>query len=133
MKGNKKVILTVIWFVLGAVLFACSTLEIIDPSWGGIGGGLLGVAIAQTVRYIRYHKDASYRENVDIRNQDERNKFLSNRAWVWAGYLYVLLCGIAVIVLKVAGYEELSLWAAYSVCIILILYWGSFLVLRKKY
>ena len=133
MKKDKRIILTVLWLVLGTALFVGGVLELVDPYWSGMGGGLLGVGIVQTIRRIRYKKDAAYREAVDVQNADERNKFLSSKAWAWAGYFYVMINGVAVVVLKIAGYDELSIWAAYSVCLILILYWLSYLCLRRKY
>ena len=133
MKKNGKVIFTAIWLILGITLVACGMMEVVDPYWSGMGGGLLAVAVLQIVRYIRYYKNPEYREAVDVQTKDERNKFLAGRAWAWAGYLYVMLNGIAVIGLKLAGYEELSVWAAYSVCVILLLYWICYLVLKKKY
>ena len=133
MKKNAKMIFTAIWLILGVTLVTCGVLEIVDPYWSGMGGGLLAVSVLQMVRYIRYYKNPEYREEVDTQTKDERNKFLSGRAWAWAGYLYVMLNGIAVIALKLTGYENLSVWAAYSVCVILVLYWICYLVLRKKY
>ena len=45
----------------------------------------------------------------------------------------VLTLAVAVIVLKLMGYDELSLWAACSVCLIVVLYWLCWLWLQKKY
>ena len=130
---NKKRIVAVVWVILGAALTLSGVLGIVDSYWSGMGGGLLGVGIVQLVRVIRYHKDEEYRENVDVQAKDERNLFLVGKAWSWAGSLYVILTGIAVVVLKIAGYDELSTWAAYSVCLMILLYWLSYLWLRKKY
>ena len=130
---DKRVILTFVWLILGVTLFVCGILEIVDSYWSGMGAGLLAVGILQLVRHIRYRTNTEYREAVEIRNQDERNKFLSGKAWAWAGYLYVLINGIAVIGLKLAGFEELSVWAAWNVCIVILLYWVCWMVLHKKY
>ena len=50
-----------------------------------------------------------------------------------AGYLFILIAGLSVIVLKVMGQEQLSMAASYAVCLILVLYWGSYMVLSRKY
>lgn len=133
MKKNHRIILTASYLALGIALTVCGMLEVIDSYWCGMGGGLIGVGIVQLVRIIRYQKDEEYREAVDVQNKDERNKFLAGKAWAWAGYLYVMLNGVAVVVLRIAGYEELSTWAAYSVCLVVVLYWLSYLFLQKKY
>jgi len=133
MKDSKRIVLTIIWLVLGIVLLLCGILEIADPFWSGMGGGLLAVGILQMIRHIRYKKDEVYREAVDTKNRDERNHFLSGKAWAWTGYLFVILNGVAVIGLKVAGFDTLSTWASFQICGILILYWLSYLFLKKKY
>lgn len=130
---KRRMILSVFWMAVGAVLMALSVLDIIDSYWGGMGGGLMGVGIVQIVRFIRYHKDAEYREAVDVENNDERNRFLAGKAWSWAGYWFLMINGAAVVVLKLMGYDDQSLWAAYSACLIMVLYWLCWLWLRRKY
>ena len=131
--NKKNMVLAVTWILVGTALFVSGVLGIVDAYWSGMGGGFLGVGIARLVRVIRYHNDEEYREKMDVQAKDERNLFLIGKAWSWAGSLYVILSGIAVIVLKIAGYDELSTWAAYSACLMLLLYWLSYLWLRRKY
>ena len=64
---------------------------------------------------------------------DERNRFLTGKAWAWAGYLFVLISGVATIALKIAGQDQWSLACSYALCLLLVLYWGSYLVLKRKY
>lgn len=133
MKRNRRMILSVFWLVVGIVLTVLGVMGQIDSYWSGMGGGLIGVGTLQLYRFIRYEKDEEYRQNVDIQNSDERNRFLAGRAWAWAGYLFVLINGVAVIALRIMGYDQQSMWAAYSVCGLLLLYWLSYLWLRRKY
>ena len=91
------------------------------------------VGIVQLVRHIRYRKNDDYREKVDVAVNDERNRFLTGKAWAWAGYLFVLVCGVATIALKIAGQDQWSLAASYALCLLLVLYWGAYLVLKRKY
>lgn len=130
---NKRMILSIFWIVLGAALFIGCTLGALDNYWSGMGGGLMAVGVLQLIRYIKYKTNAEYKENVDTAVNDERNKYISNKAWAWAGYIFVLIAGLAVVVFKITGREELSIMAAYSVCLIMILYWISYTLLRKKY
>ena len=133
MKYDRRMYLSLFWLVLGAALFVCSALEIVDSYWSGMGGGLLGVGIVQLVRHIRYRKNEDYREKVDIAVSDERNKFLTGKAWAWAGYLFVLVSGVATIALKILGQDQWSLAASCALCLLLVLYWGCYLVLKWKY
>jgi uncharacterized membrane protein len=91
------------------------------------------VGILQAVRLRRYYSNSDYREKFDRANKDERNRFLSGRAWAWAGYLFVMTAAVGSIVFKLMGREDLMMLASGSVCLILLFYWTSYLYLQKKY
>ena len=133
MKQNRRFLLSLVWLMLGAGLIVGNVTGLLDDYWGGMGGGFLGVAIVQIIRRIRYKTNEAYREAVDVASSDERNKFLSGKAWAMAGYLFVLIAAAATIVLQIIGKPELSTMAGFSVCLLMILYWLSWLFLRKKY
>ena len=100
---DRKIWLSLFWILLGGILFACSTGGLIEDFWGGMGGGVFAVGILQTIRHIRYRTDSEYREKFDVESGDERNKYLSTKAWAWAGYLFVMIMAVSVIVLQVMG------------------------------
>ena len=133
MKYEKKVIFSIFYIVLGTVLLGLGIFDIVDSFWSGMGGALVAVGIIQTVRQVKYRKNEEYREKVETEIHDERNKFISGRAWAWSGYSFVMLNSIGTIIFRVFGKEELSQLCAFSVCIILVIYWICYLVLRKKY
>ena len=133
MKYDRRMYLSLFWILVGAALFVCGAMEWIDSYWSGMGGGFLAVGILQTVRHIRYRKNEDYREKVDVETNDERNRFLTGKAWAWAGYLFVMVSGVATIAFKVMGRDMWSLAASYALCLLLVLYWGSYLVLKRKY
>ena len=133
MKYDRRMYLSLFWILVGIALFVCSAMGWIDSYWSGMGGGFLGVGIVQLARHIRYRKDEEYREKVDVANGDERNRYIAGKAWAWAGYLFVLVSGVATIALKVMGLDQWSLAASYALCLLLLLYWISYLVLKRKY
>lgn len=133
MKTNKRLIASIVWIVIGIVLSICSFLNLIDSYWSGMGTALLIVGILQVIRFVRYHKDPSYKETVDTNTQDERNRFIAMKAWSWAGYLLVIIAAVASIALRALGYDDYSMIASLCVCIILVLYWVSYWILKKKY
>ena len=47
--------------------------------------------------------------------------------------LFVLMTAISTVVLKLLGQELLSVAAGFAVCILVLLYWVCYLVLKKKY
>lgn len=130
---KKRLILSIIWTVLGAVIVALSCFGILDNFWSGFGGGLVAVGLLQIVRNIRYRTNDEYKEKVDVEVNDERNKFLSTKAWAWTGYIFILCCAIATIVFKVAGYDEYSFMASMAICLMAVIYFVSYIILRGKY
>ena len=133
MKHDRRIIASICYVVLGAVLLALGIMEVVDEFWSGMGGALIVVGILQVVRFLRYRNNEEYRERAEIANKDERNHFIRNKAWAWSGYLFVLIAAVATIALKIAGQDTLSFAASMAICLLLVLYWVSFLVLRRKY
>lgn len=133
MKIEKRLYISIFWVITGAVLFACGVLEIIDSFWSGMGGGLIGVGMIRIIQYVKYRKNPEYREKVEIESKDERNQFIAMRAWAWSGYAFVMINAVGTIAFKILGNETLSRFCAYAVCLVLVLYWISYLILRRKY
>lgn len=131
--NNKRLIASIVEILLGAALTVCGILGIIDSYWSGMGGGLMGVGIVFLARSIRYKRDPEYKEEYDVEISDERNKFIRLKAWSWAGYLFVMLAAAASIGFKLLGREDLMMFCSISVCIIVVLYWLSYVVLKNKY
>ena len=51
----------------------------------------------------------------------------------WAGYLFMMLAAVSSIVFKIMGREDLMMFCSGCVCLVLVLYWLSYVVLKKKY
>ena len=133
MGKNYRFYLSFVWIVLGAVLCVCHASGLIEEYWSGMGIAFIVVGILQVIRQIRYRTNTEYREKFDTASKDERNRFIANKAWAWAGYLFVMVAAVGSIVFKLMGREDLMMLASGSVCLIILLYWGSWMVLRKKY
>ena len=133
MKHGRRIIPCITYIIFGVVLMILGILEIVDSFWSGMGGALIAVGVVRMIHILRYHSDESYREKKQIEQTDERNRFIRNKAWAWAGYLFVLIAAISSIVFKLLGQDLLSVAAGYAVCILVLLYWVCYLVLKKKY
>lgn len=133
MKSNRRMIMYVFYTLFGALLFGLGCMEKVDEFWCGMGSAFMMVGILRLIRIYRFKKDEDYREKVEIEISDERNRFIRNKAWAWAGYLFIMIAGSSVIILKIAGQEMWSLAASYAVCLVLMLYWVSYLILRRRY
>ena len=126
-------ILPILYVVIGATLGICGELGKVDQFWNGLGAALVVVGVLRLIRQIRYNTSAKYKEETDTAMQDERNHFIRNKAWAWAGYLYIMIAAVATIVFKLLEQETLMFFCSGSVCVILVAYWIFYFILRKKY
>lgn len=130
---NQRLALSLFWVGLGLALCICHAAGQVDEFWSSMGFVLMLVGLLQVLRQVRYRTDRDYRDTFDTETRDERNRFLSNKAWAWAGYWFVLIAACGTIAFKLLGREELMMLASGSVCLIVLLYWLSYLVLKRKY
>ena len=133
MKMERRIFACIVYLILGVALMILGILEVLDSFWSGMGGALIAVGVVRMIHILRYRNDESYRENMEIEMKDERNRFIRNHAWAWAGYLFVLIAAISTIVLKLLGHDLLSVAAGFGVCVLVLLYWICYLALKKKY
>ena len=130
---NKSYLTSVVYIIIGIVLFILSLMSKLDEFWSGMGSALFVMGVIQLLRFRRINNNPEYREKVELELHDERNHFLRNKAWAYAGYLYVIGSAVMTIVFKVMGYDTLSMFASSTTCIMSVLFWLSFYYLRSKY
>lgn len=137
MKSNQNIalrwVLSILYILSGATLIVCGLLHIVEEFWQGMGAAFAFIGVLQMLRLIRYKTSLKYKEETDTAVNDERNRFIGMKAWSWAGYLYIMIAAVATIVFKLLNQETLMFFCSGSVCVILILYWVSYFILRKKY
>ena len=131
--NNRRLIFSVVYIILGLVLSTIGFLHRIDEWWQSFGIAIFIVGIVNIIRYIKYRSNAEYKEKVDLSLSDERNRFIAMKAWSWAGYMFVIIAGLGVIGFQIAGLRIWSLACSYCVCLTMILYWLSYMVLKRKY
>ena len=133
MNNSRRLINSAAEIVIGAALLVGVKLAGGDSVWVGMGGALIAVGLVQLILGLRYKTDERYREKVDVEATDERNSFIRAQAWVWASTGFVIAGGILTVVFLILGKQELSTLSGCSVSLLVLLYWLSFLILRKKY
>ena len=133
MKKDNRVLWAVIYVVIGAALMGFAIAGKLDEFWSGMGSTIMVIGALRLVRAYRFSKNEAYREKIEIEASDERNHYIRNKAWAWAGYLFVMIMAVAVIVFKVMGQETLMMAASMSVCLMITLFWVSFYILKRKY
>ena len=133
MKATKRMIANIVEIVVGIILTILGYTGVVDSYWSGMGTALIFVGIIFLFRTFRYKTNTEYKEKVDVEIKDERNKYLRMMAWSWTGYFFVLIAAFASIIFRILGYDQYSMMAGYAVCLLITLYWISFLILRRKH
>ena len=129
----KSYLVSVLYIVIGVILIGLGFAGKVDEFWNGMGAALLVIGVIQLIRRYRFDKNEAYREKMEIETNDERNKFIRNKAWAWAGYLFVMIMAVACIIFKIFEQDLLSMASSGAVCLMLVLFWGSYHFLKRKY
>ena len=135
---RRDLLLGIIYIVAGIGMFVVSQVADMGGtafarSAPGLGGALIAIGAIRLYRCIRMEKDPEYRENFEVETHDERNAWLRMKAWSWAGYLFVMIAACCTLIFAFMDKKELMQAASFSVCIILVLYWICYMIVRKKY
>lgn len=129
----KSYLVSALYITIGIILIGLGFAGMVDEFWNGMGSALLVIGVIQLIRRYRLEKNEAYREKIEIEINDERNHFIRNKAWAWAGYLFVMIMAVGCIILKIVGQDTLSMAASGSVCLMLVLFWCSYYFLKRKY
>jgi len=95
----------------------------------------IALVVCGIIRIRQYIKLTRSEENIrkqEIAENDERNIAIMNKARSWAFSLYVILMGVAVIILEIIGKAEIATAAAISICGLVVLYWISYHAISRK-
>ena len=130
---TKSYLISIVYIIVGLFLIGLAFAGVVDEFWNGMGSALFILGIIQLLRRHRLEKNEAYREKMEIEMNDERNKFIRNKAWAWSGYLFVMIMAAACILLKIVEQDLLSMAASGAVCLIMVLYWISYYLLKRKY
>lgn len=133
MNAKLRLIFSILWIVIGAALIVLNCVGLIGDLWFSFGFAMTAVGFLQLVRNIRYRTNARYREETDTAEQDERNRFLRGKAWSWAGYTFVMLAAVAVVVLNILGIFGYANLLAGCICAMILLYCIFHLIFSRKY
>ena len=121
-------------FALGAVLFVLAQfMEKIEGFWSGMGLGFVLISAIRLVQLKRYKNDPAYAKKITVKNNDERNQYLSSQARSSSFSYSIIIEGIVIIALHGLGMTEMGRVVGMVMCGQLVLYWGSYFLLRSKY
>lgn len=132
-KSIRGIIIYIIYMLIGLSLLCLGTLEKLDSFWSGMGSAILVVGVVRIIQIMRYKTSDTYRENIDIAASDERIRFITAKSKSIAFYISVIAEAVSVIVLYIIDMQELSQIMGIIVCVQLLLYYVTYLILRTRY
>lgn len=133
MKQYKSILVNIIWLIIGGILIGLSVFEKVDSFWSGMGSSLFVIGFINLLRLYRINRNEDYREKLEVELSDERNRFIRNKAWAWTGYIFTILSAILSIFFKIIHQDNLSIYAGFTVLLMIIIFWLSYLFLKRKY
>ena len=121
------------YIILGVIMIVTFNLINTDnnflSSWGF---ALIVIGIVRIRNYPMITKDEETVRKQQIAESDERNIAIANKAKSVAFTVYLLLACVAVIVLQLMNKTELALSISYPVLVLILIYWISYWIIRKK-
>ena len=131
MKG-RRIVVNLLIMLLGIALIVMSLFGVVDNTLSAFGIGFLVVGTANFIRGIKYRTNPEYKQKVDTANNDERNRYISMKAWAVSGYISVIAAAVTAITFAVMSKREYMQLCAYFVCVVLLVYIVSYYIISKK-
>jgi len=103
-----------------------------NPFLSSFGFALLVIGFANLRRYRLITKSEETIRSREIAETDERNIFIAHKARSAAFILYTVLTCTAVIVLELLNQTELAMILSGTICVLLVIYWVSYWIIRKR-
>ncbi|MBP3390209.1 MAG: hypothetical protein J6L58_00770 [Clostridia bacterium] len=132
-KLRTRLYLAISYIVIGAVMIAASFItKTTNEFVSSFGFALLLIGIVRIRNHFIITKNDETIKKQEIAETDERNISIANRAKSLSFTLYVFAASITVIVLQILEMGELASVIGFTVCALIIIYWISYFIIRKK-
>lgn len=129
-KLKSRFYLAIIYVILGITMIATTLTTNTDCSSFGIVFVVIGIVRIRTYFVITHNEETIRKQQ--IAETDERNLSIQNNAKSLTFSIYVLLLGIAVIILSILNLPDAAKWTAFSICLLLVIYWITYWIYQKK-
>lgn len=132
-KLKTRLYLSVLYIIFGIAVIIGANFTKTDNSFvSSFGIGMTVMGIARTRNYFLITKNDETLKKQQIYETDERNLSIQSKAKSLTFSIYVLLSGTAVIVLSFCGIHDLAKQISFSVLLLVVIYWISYLIYQKK-
>ena len=117
------------YIVLGVILIVGTFITKTENEFiSSFGFAMIIMGFVRIRNYRMITKDEGTIRKQQIMETDERNISIIHKAKSTAFAIYILILGIAVIVLSFIGMHEAAKWVAYSVCLLIVIYWICYFI-----
>ncbi len=121
------------YIVLGLALILTFCLIVTENDYlSSFGFALIVVGAVRVRNYFLINKNEETLKKHEIAETDERNIAIANKAKSIAFIIYIIAMGISIIVLQILHKSELASVLSGTMCFLLLVYWISYFIIRKK-
>ena len=121
------------YIVLGVILIVGTFITKTENEFiSSFGFAMIIMGFVRIRNYRMITKDEGTIRKQQIMETDERNISIIHKAKSTAFAIYIFILGIAVIVLSFIGMHEAAKWVAYPACLLVVIYWICYWIIRKK-
>ena len=132
-KLRSRLNIAITYIVLGVLFIATTFITKTENDFiSSFGLAMIIVGFVRIRNYRIITKDEDTIRKQQIIETDERNISIIHKAKSAAFAVYTFILGAAVIVLSFIGMHEAAKWVAYSVCILVVIYWICYFIYQKK-
>ena len=132
-KLKSRLNIAIIYVVFGVVMIASTFITKTDNSFiSSFGFAMVIMGMIRIRNYRIITKDETTIRKQQIIETDERNISIIHKAKSAAFSVYVFILGIVVILLSFFSLHEAARWVAYSVCLLIVIYWICYFIYQKK-
>jgi uncharacterized membrane protein len=133
-KLQARLYIAVSYIVIGLLLIAADALNHFENQFFFYFGiTLIVMGILRLLRHRKITRDDASIHRQEVVETDERTLMMAEKARSWAFSYSIMIAGIAVIVLSLLGKHDAAQPFAWYVCGMVVMYWISFIIIRKKY
>ena len=132
-KLKSRLYIAIIYVILGGIMIAGGIITQTDNTFiSAFGLTLVIMGIARIRQYFLITKNEETIKKQMIAETDERNISILNKAKSVTFSIYLMLSGIAVIILSFLNMHDVAKWIAYSMLLLVLIYWVAYYIIRKK-
>lgn len=132
-KLKTRLNIAIAYIVIGAVFTALGLTDMVSNEFFSVYGlALIVMGFARIRRYKLITRNDETIGRQRIAENDERNIAIMQKAKSVAFGITVLLAGLCVIVFEIIGRAELAYIMAAVVMVMTLIYWISYIIVRRK-